>query len=131
MGGRYAGDKTVPAPMHRFDEARRARVVSQSLTDPTDRDRQRRRFHVGLGPDGFEQLFLGNQAGGVLGEITQNLETLWREVDRFSVTQQLLGAQVEATASKLQSQGRDQHRRIRGRTSRIVPNARRETPTGR
>ena len=94
------GHEAVPAPRHRSDVGRRAGRVVESFAQLGNRLRQGVLRDVRAGPDGVEQLFLGDQRGRPLDEVKKEVEQLGRQVERTIASVGLIGGSVEPERPK-------------------------------
>src|SRR5262249_50324281 len=67
-------DEAIPATMNGLDEPRHLRAVTQALAQLAHADGQDDLAHGDAGPDGGEQLVLGDQPVRAQGQIVQNCE---------------------------------------------------------
>src|SRR5262249_48661009 len=65
-------DEAIPATMNGLDEPRHLRAVTQALAQLAHADGQHDLAHGDAGPDGGEQLVLGDQSVRAQGQIVQN-----------------------------------------------------------
>jgi hypothetical protein len=74
-------DKTKATPVHRLDEARAAGVVAERDAQLADRLADAPVGHGRVGPHGGEQVFLGDELPGPLGQVAENREGFTPEGD--------------------------------------------------
>ena len=76
-------DEPVAAARDRLDEPRRTRIVAERLAQLRHGLRQGVFRDVGLGPQRVEQLLLGDERSGVVEQVKEQIQQLWREVNRL------------------------------------------------
>jgi hypothetical protein len=64
-------NKTVPAPVGRFDEPRRIRIVVQSLADLLDTGFEYALRDEGIAPNRVQHFTLGDEAPRILSEVAK------------------------------------------------------------
>jgi hypothetical protein len=100
-------DEPVAAPVHRLDEARRARIVAEQLADLADRDREHRVADRRLRPHVREQVGLGDELLRPLCEVVQHRQDLGRHRDRLVAAPQAAVRWIDAEVAE----GKDRARR--------------------
>ena len=93
----YRGDKAVPVPGQRFDEARRRRVIPQSLAQSFDGtvDAVLEINEGILRPELLSDLFAGHQLARTLQQHGQDLEGLTVQLDLQSVLAQFSCTEID------------------------------------
>jgi len=76
-------DEPVAAARDRLDEPRRTGIVAERLAQLRHGLRQGVFCDVGLGPQRVEQLLLGDERSGVVEQVKEQIQQLWREVNRL------------------------------------------------
>ena len=79
-----------------FDEARRLRVVAESLANLTNGDFQDGVADEGFGPDRVEQVIFGDELARTPDEMVEHGEGFGPQLDRLGPSPQLLVDQIEA-----------------------------------
>ncbi len=92
---RRLGDEAVASPVDRGDEPRRLGGVAERLAQLVDADLEHHVGHVGLRPERVEQLVLGDQLPGPLGQVAQQGEALRAQGNGIAVAPQHLVCRVD------------------------------------
>jgi hypothetical protein len=86
-------DEAIAPAMRRFDEARRLRIVRESLADLSNRDFEDSVADKCFRPDGAEKCLFRNQLARSPEEMLEHRERFGSELDRLrSFPQTLVGA---------------------------------------
>jgi hypothetical protein len=93
---RDRGNEAIASAMHRLDDARGLRVLAQSRADFAQVHLQDAVAHADVGPEGVEQLFLGDQPPRVLGQVAKHGKRLRLEPARPAPPPESLVGEVEA-----------------------------------
>jgi hypothetical protein len=93
-------DELVAALGERLDEAGRLRVVAEYPPDLEDVPPEHFGLHVGVGPDGAEQLLVAHQPPGVLDEVGEHRERLRHQRDPHVAAPQALIDEVQPKRRK-------------------------------
>ena len=102
----YLRNEAVPAPRNGADELRRSRIVSKPLPELRYGLCEGVLGHIGAGPQGVQQLFLGDQSGWSLQEVEQQIEELWRKSNWFRPAGNTIGHEIEPESAELVARSR-------------------------
>jgi hypothetical protein len=95
-------DEAVPHALDRLDEARSIGIVTQEIAQPGDARLEHGRGDVDLGPDGAQQLFLGDQAPWMPDEVLQHRKRLGCNGKPFGALREREFAGIELKGAEVQ-----------------------------
>src|SRR6266849_1107061 len=99
-------DEPVAPSRHRLDEVRSPRWIIERPAEVEDLLLDGLRLDEGVRPGRIEQFAVGDQSAGVLHQVAQDFEALWRQQDAL-IRPRFAGA-PEALVDAIETEGREQ-----------------------